>query len=276
MKNNETSYDFYLPKGMAVPNEPSWDWYLNIEKELCSNFLGTRERAYFKKYYIEAGLLTKWRKLYFCRHFSHSFDSATRYLLGRKSSPLVLDLGCGCGTQSLFLALCGARVVGIDMDPLALTILEKRRKLYEELAQRPLDITVHCVDSFEFDYASIAPIDGIYSMFAFNMMQPSSKLMDLLQSHLGSQARVAIIDGNHLVWRSRFFGARRQDFWTPPRFRAELEQRGFAIEKHRGGVVFPPVFWGLLPSSVLSPWDTALRHNWLTPISHQIFAEKQI
>jgi SAM-dependent methyltransferase len=275
MKHHLTNSEFYVPGSPGSPDEPGWNWYLNIVKELNSDFLATAEKAYLRDYYTEAGLLTEWRRPYFRYHFSRSFDSARQYLMGTKSSPLVLDLGCGCGTQSLFFALRGARVIGIDMDSLALTILQKRRNFYQEMAQRPLDITVHCVNSFEFDYATIAPIDGVYSMFAFNLMQPSSMLMDLLQPHLGPRARLAIIDGNHLAWRHRFSPSRRRDVWTPPQFRAELERRGFAVQRHLGGVVIPPVLWGLLPEAILTSMEGWLGRNWLAPISHQIYAERQ-
>jgi SAM-dependent methyltransferase len=258
----------------AKTSERTWAFYLNIPMELEAGFLSESEQKYLQDYYSEAGLLRGYRRAFFKHHFSMTFHHASRFLLESKDTPTILDLGCGSGTQSLLLSLLGARVVGVDMDEVALGILEKRRRFYEEQAGRSLDLSVHCVDSFKFDYAAIAPIDGVHSTFAFNMMQPSSKLISTIEPHLAEGARIAILDGNSISWLPRFWPPRRRNAWSPRQFRAELERRGFAITYHRGGVALAPLFWACGLTRLMTGIDGILSRNWLFPISHQILAQR--
>ena len=91
-------------------------------------------------------------------------------------------MGCGTGTQSLCFALLGARVIAVDMDSQALSIFKKRIKFYEEKIGRNLNISIYNSDIFTFNLSDYGLLDGIYSLFAFNMMIPAEKLLDILTS----------------------------------------------------------------------------------------------
>ncbi len=255
--------------------EATWRFYLGITHELDSGCLDAGERQHMAAYYAEAGLLRGYRRPYFRRHFCATFVRAGRFLLGGAPQPHILDLGCGCGTQSLLLALAGARVTALDMDTLALRILEKRKKHYEDLAGRPLDIGLHAGDALTFPYRDLAPLTGVYSMFALNMMQPTSKLISALMPGLAPRARLAVLDGNNRGWLPRFYPPRRRRVWSPTEFRRELEAIGFTVREHVGGVALPPAFWVFGDRGPIGALDAWLCRDWFFPISHQILAERQ-
>ena len=255
--------------------QATWHFYLGISDEIESGHLDSGEREHMARYYAEAGLLRAYRRPYFRQHFCATFVRAGRFLLDGAPQPHILDLGCGCGTQSLLLALAGARVTALDRDPLALRILEKRKRYYEELVGRSLDSRLHAADALTFPYVDLAPLTGVYSMFALNMMQPTSSLMSALTPGLAPGARLAVLDGNNQAWLPRLYPPRRRRVWSPTEFRRELEAIGFRIHEHVGGVALPPFFWVSGDWRPVRALDAQLCKNWLFPISHQILAELQ-
>lgn len=270
--------NLYFPKpGDTMSEHLAWQWYSNIPIEVADGFLDKDQRSYIAEYYNEAGLLRRWRRPFFRHHYAKTFAAALSFLFSvPKKQPVILDLGCGAGTQSLAFALLGAKVISLDMDDLALNILRRRKDFYERKTGRPLDIQIKNADVFTFNYAGIAPIDGVYSLFAFNMMQPSKKLISLIAPHMSKEGRIAILDGNRLFWASRFFSWRRRNTLSPTELEAAFGQYGFFILGHYGGVVFPPALWCLLPYALLSRLDSWLgRRSWLLPVSHQILAGRR-
>ncbi|MBO6899838.1 MAG: class I SAM-dependent methyltransferase [Rhizobiaceae bacterium] len=241
-------------------------------RELEYGHLTPAEASIFREYYEEAGLLSRHKVAFFRRHFCETFFRASRFLLARRDRPHILDLGCGTGSQAIYLALLGARITGVDMDGPALEIFRKRKALYERLSGKQLDIELVERSAFDIDYASFAPIDGVYSMFAFNMMQPSADLFAALLPALAADARIAIIDGNNASWLPLLVPSRRRSVWSPKEFAAQLTSQGFKVHEHQGGISLPPPFWLVSPPA-MKLLDTALNKHWFFPISHQILAE---
>jgi SAM-dependent methyltransferase len=266
--------DIHLPTLRDSTEADLWAWYQNSEIELRLGVLNGKHADDFRAYYEEAGLLRWWRRPFFRFHYSRTFARSAAFLLEKAGDGSILDLGCGCGTQSLYLALKGAQVVALDLNEAALGVLQQRKTFYEQLAGRRLDIVAHCADALAFDYGSIALIAGVHSMFAFNMMQPSSKLVDQILFHLVPRARIAILDGNNCSWTPRLLPWRKRAVWSPDEFPRELTQRGFCVVAHEGGAALPPVFWRLLPYRSGAALDRMLSHGWLFPISHLILAER--
>jgi glycosyltransferase involved in cell wall biosynthesis/SAM-dependent methyltransferase len=252
-----------------------WDWYLNLEREIQAGLFDVNDVDYLQSYYQEAGLLDPRRRTFFKRHYVATFAEAANFLLAERTSPRILDLGCGTGTQSLYLALRGARILAVDCDAAAVKIFRKRIAFYQQQAGRTLDIEISESDCFAAHYAHVAPLDGVYSMFAFNMMQPSARLLAALLPHLSANCRWAVIDGNNLSWRARLLPQWRRQVWSPPEFRQVLEAEGLRVCTQHGGIVLPPALWRALPERLWARFDRMLCNNWLLPVSHQILAERQ-
>ena len=266
-----------LKPGDILSENLIWQWYSNISIEVADGFLNKDQRRYLCEYYVEAGLLRKWRRPFFRHHYARTFAAALSFLFSiPKKRPVILELGCGTGTQSLALALLGAKVISLDMDNQALEILYRRKDFYEQQTGRILEIQTCNSDVFSFDYSSIAPIDGLYSLFAFNMMQPSKNLISLVMPYMCKESRIAILDGNCSCWVSRLFPWRRRNVLSPIELEAEMERTEFTTVGHFGGVVFPPALWCCLPYSLLSNLDIWLGcQSWHLPVSHQILASRR-
>ncbi len=249
-------------------------WYSNIFEELLLDYLPPSDAAYFSEYYREAGLLRSWRRPFFMRHYAEPFVTAANYLMsGASQRKTVIDLGCGSGTQSIALALMGAKVVGLDMDRRALDILLRRKAFYERETGRMLDIEVHDGDVFTFDYSAIGPIDGVYSMFAFNMMQPTTDLLGFLLPRLNIGGRFVIQDGNPLSWLSMMPGRSRQVL-TPMELDRELTSRGLSSNLLLGSISLPPAAWCIAPRALLAKLDNSMNKSWFWPISYMAMYEK--
>lgn len=267
--------DFFIPSRDNLGRVGLWRWYLNLFQELEGEHFSREEAEVFRKYYREAGLFTASKRAFFLRHFCRSFKLAAEHLFRGLKRPRILDLGCGLGTQSLALALMGAEVIALDRDPLSLHLLKKRAAFYEKIIGRTLAIEVIEADATILDYAQIAPIHGLYSMFAFNMIQPSKRLLGQLLPHFAQDARIAIIDGNNRCWLPRIYPPRRRKVWSPEQFEKALTQHGFRIVRHEGGVSLPPLLWAFLPDKIATRVDAALNSGWFFPISHHILAERK-
>ena len=247
-------------------------WFGNVALELEAGLHSVNERAQFESYYSEAGLLRAWRRPFFRRHYAETLAEATGFLFGGTKMPTILDLGCGTGTQSLLFALHGAKVVAADMDPVALRVFRHRLNLYQELSGRTLPVTIIEGNTFNLNYKAHGPFDGVYSLFAFNMMQPSAKLVNILLPHLAVGARWAVLDGNNGgVW-PRLIPSRRRHVWSPGVMRSELEKRGFSIQSQRGGIALPPAFWAVLPYRLARVLDRRMCASLFWPISCQTLA----
>jgi SAM-dependent methyltransferase len=270
--------DIFLPNHTTpISEENVWKWYCNIAEELKDDFLSEGDKEYLTAYYREAGLLRPWRRPFFKHHYSRSFTYAAQHLLKSCAEPQILDLGCGTGTQALLLSILGAKVTGIDMDEKALSILEKRRSFYEDALGRRLYLKVSAINALDFDYGSIAPIHGIYSMFAFNMMQPSATLLKRLMSCTADDCSIGILDGNRTSWLPKLVAGRhRAGCLSPIEIEQALKEYQFETINHQAGFAVPPICWCLAPSYILRPVDRFLGNFWFMAISHQILSRKQI
>ena len=54
--------------------------------------------------------------------------------------PVVLDAGCGFGSESFLFAMLGARVIALDVSAEQIAIAEKRKPYYEACLEKPLAI----------------------------------------------------------------------------------------------------------------------------------------
>jgi len=269
--------ELYIP----FPDEPICNrrvsrWYKNISVELKARFLTQDQCKYLANYYKKAGLLRNWRRPYFYQHFATPFTKAIQHLSINKLPCLILDLGCGMGTQSLFFALLGAEVIGLDADPKALSILEKRKVFYEKISCKELKIKIVYDDALSFNYKSIQPITCVFSMFAFNMMQPSSRLIELFSEVCTFDSRLAIQDVNFASWKGRLVKSRRKSkAICPEELLAELAWHNWEVIDQEGGVSIPPIFWKILPNKVLRAIDDKLSSALFFPVSYLTLAKRK-
>lgn len=272
------SKDLYVPERETASHisEPQmWRWFSNIRKEVEGGDLTDSEKEHILDYYLDVGLLKSRRRNFFRHHFSFNLAKATNYIFSHPRNPRILDLGCGIGTQSILYAMLGAKVVSIDLEHSALSILRKRQRMYQQMCDQELDITIYHSDTLDFDYSIISPLDAVFSMFAFNMMQPSAELLKRIAPALQPGGRVVIFDGNCCCWVQKVFPSCRRDTLSPAQLSQQLGDLGFITTQHEGGIAIPSLIWALTPNSMVRPINNILTKSWFFSVSHQIFAEKE-
>lgn len=262
-----------LAGGLFVPGEvTSFDqqqamaWLDNIGTEIVIAGLTPVEAGYIGTNYTGVGVPSPWRRAFFDHHYAGPLSRATQALFSCTERPRILDLGCGIGSQSILFALLGAEVVGADMDSIAIEIFHKRLTFWQQKVDRTLPITIIEGNIFETDLSDYAPFDGIYSLFAFNLMQPTADLLKHLSGYLSDTAVFAVQDGNRKHWIKRLIWPR--DVLSRDELRSALAGIGFTSVDQRGCASLPPVLWSLLPGAILDPLDRILASSDLLTSSY--------
>jgi SAM-dependent methyltransferase len=182
----------------------------------------------------------------------------------RRESPVVLDAGCGYGSESFLFAAAGARVLGVDRSERQIEIAVKRRRFFEERLNRTLDVHFEVSDLESYRPArSDITLTWLASVLA--PIEDQKKLLQRIQWSTECGGRIMITDMNllnprfflHIAarihaakTRSVDFG-REGDLWAMLRRRGRKGARYFLDEKGR---VFDDVqfFWSRTLSRLLS------------------------
>lgn len=106
----------------------------------------------------------------------------------------VLELGCGCGTESLWFALNGAAVVGADLKADRLAVARERR---DYIHKNVKSIDAEFIDENIFNLpASYSGFDVIWMEQAFHHIEPREQLAAKLSKLLKPGGRVVISEAN--------------------------------------------------------------------------------
>jgi SAM-dependent methyltransferase len=175
---------------------------------------------------------------FFLYHFGALIQKAVNTFFGANPCPSILEVGSGSGSLSILFALLGARVIAFDVDPDLFTACRKRQAYYESKFGS-LDLQFHCADAFKFPYQQIKPVDGIYSLFAFNTMQPSRTLLPNLLRALKPGGTLLVSDGNKSGLYNRLF--RRRGAFSPRQMADALTRNGCSIREISFDCALPPL-----------------------------------
>lgn len=195
---------------------------LPVEFEEC--MFRDRELEALAEIKMLSRFLDRRSRRFFLYHFGGIIEKAVRAIFAGGDHPTVLELGCGSGSMSLLLALLGARVVGVDLDPDLVSACRKRQAFYERRSGS-LSLRFECANAFDYLGQSEPPLDAIYSMFAFNLMQPTGRLLEAIRPSLKAGGVLVVSDGNPASLYNRVF--RRRPTLTPAQLGSALLETGF-------------------------------------------------
>ncbi len=201
-------------------------------------------------------------------------------ILKKRPGLRLLEIGCGLGTESLWFALKGARVTGLDVRKDRITVARVRQKVVEEMLDQSLACTFEIASVL--DYLA-EPFDVVWLEQAFHHLEPRADVVPKLASLVVPGGYLVISEANALnpflqlellVRRGlprvtkysspdgqiRYYGVER--ITTASAIRRAFSDKGVAFRSLRRFRVFPnrPVF------ERLSGLEAALERNWLSPL----------
>lgn len=264
----------YLPNTDCMNANTLNKWYQNLHIELVSVNYSTEEIVYLKNYYEDAGQLSRLKKKFFNYHFGTFLGKINLYNFNGKD---ILDLGGGAGNFAIFFAIMGSRVTVVDLDETALGILVKRKIFYEKVLGRKLDINIKFDNVLHQTFTKKDRFDLIWSVFAFNMMQPSNELICKLLPQLRNKARFIIFDGNVDCFWLRLLKNRNREALNPNDFRMKLEENGLRKIKNFNGPSLPPLVHFILPIKLTNFMEYSLSYffGYKFSISHIVYFQKK-
>jgi SAM-dependent methyltransferase len=146
--------------------------------------------AIFNGYY--AGYRAKFGP-YVRHHFRGQSEEICR-LIAAESEPALLEIGGGCGTEALWFALRGARVLAVDVNAERLAVARARQRIVEAGIGRPLNLEFRFCSIF--DLPREPAFDLIWMEQAFHHVEPRDELYTTIARLLKPAGRVVISEAN--------------------------------------------------------------------------------
>jgi SAM-dependent methyltransferase len=146
--------------------------------------------AVFNSYY--AGYRARFGR--YIRHHYSDQSAEIAALIDAKKSPRLLEIGGGCGTEALWFALKGARVLAIDVNDERLGVARARQEIIERGIGHPLDIEFRHCSLFDLD--ARAAFDLIWMEQAFHHVEPRDKIYSTIAGLLAPHGHVVVSEAN--------------------------------------------------------------------------------
>lgn len=171
--------------------------------------LPPKEQTVFDHYYRSY-------KLHFGEYIQAHFDALTNpvrdFLLRREMGLSVLDIGCGCGTETLLFSTSSKRprVTGLDLSEKYLQVARSRLDIVQKDLQEKLDCKF--LSSSIFDLPNDSKFDVVWMSQTFHHVEPREKFVPLVANFLNPGGLLVIADMNA---------------WNPAIQLSVIRQRGF-------------------------------------------------
>jgi SAM-dependent methyltransferase len=130
----------------------------------------------------------------YLRHHYAGQSADITALIHERSSPRLLEIGGGCGTEALWFALQGARVLAIDVNEARLGVAQARKEIIERGIGRRLDVEFRFCSMF--DLRDEDGFDLIWMEQAFHHVEPRVKVYSTIARLLAPDGRVVISEAN--------------------------------------------------------------------------------
>jgi len=198
---------------------------------------------------------------YLRKHYASQIHELEEIVIKRPGCR-ILEIGCGCGTESIWLGLLGASVLGIDLQRDRLNVANAR--LEHTKAELNLAPDVEFRMTSVFDTMQSGPFDIVWMEQAFHHIEPRTDFIELLTKLVSPDGTIVISEAN--AWNpliqlqlllqrgfktvkeykdkngiSHIYGNER--IITAGCLARKLEQVGFTIKSIRYYRIFPNLPW---------------------------------
>lgn len=157
---------------------------------LNNKLLGSESQAFLENYY------SKWARLDSprLRHWYVDQSRELRAILTTHSAPRMLEVGVGSGTESLWFALQGVDVTGIDAFEYVASVAKERLGVLETSVGRKLECHLEACPLLEFDDQD--GFDVIWLEQAFHHLEPREAVVEKIASLLRPGGSVVFSEAN--------------------------------------------------------------------------------
>lgn len=246
---------------------------------LQENPLTGRNRQVFDAYYVNY-------RHQFSPYIQHHFTAQTREIteaIRATTRPRLLEVGAGCGTESLWFSLLGADVTAVDLAADRLAVARARRDWLQEHLVRKL--SAEFLEVSLFDFETPKPFNLIWMEQTFHHLEPRELVYSKLYSLLDPNGMLVISECNawnipmqlHLLMRrgiktkTYFVDSRgrrleygNERITTPSALRRGLERAGFEVRSIRPFRMLPntdpPKVWLSLENAILRAFPFLSTH----------------
>jgi 2-polyprenyl-3-methyl-5-hydroxy-6-metoxy-1,4-benzoquinol methylase len=115
-------------------------------------------------------------------------------LIGKRDAPRVLEVGCGCGTESLWAAINGGDVTGIDIDPELQAVAKARLALIQRYSGELLRCEFRRTSVLDADETK--PFDIIFLEQSFHHLEPRADVVAKLARLVAPGGHVIFSEAN--------------------------------------------------------------------------------
>jgi SAM-dependent methyltransferase len=157
---------------------------------LENDVLGEPHASVFNGYY--AGYRAKFGP-YLRHHYSGQTEEIGRLIVAKKG-PSLLEVGGGCGTEALWFALRGARVLAVDVNHERLAVARARQKIVEQGIGHPLNLEFRFCSLF--DLPLEPSFDLVWMEQAFHHVEPRAQVYGTITGLLKHDGHVVISEAN--------------------------------------------------------------------------------
>jgi len=105
----------------------------------------------------------------------------------------ILDVGCGCGTETLWMAMHGASVCGVDVSPEKIEVANARKQVLEKMGFE-LDVTFVCEGVMTLD--SSHDWDVVWMEQAFHHLEPRKAVVRKINDLLADNGELVFVEAN--------------------------------------------------------------------------------
>ncbi len=167
-----------------------------LETWLNNNFLSSKEQIIFNKYYQSyINHFGKYLKYYYAQQTVELMN-----IIRTQKDPAILEIGCGCGTESLWMALNNAKVLGVDIQEKRLAVARKRKQIMEQHLKKELPVNFESRSLFDLDTSN--KYDIIWMEQTFHHLEPRDTVFDRLSELLKENGYIIISEVN--AWNMAF------------------------------------------------------------------------
>lgn len=155
-----------------------------------NNLLEKNEQIIFDTYYHGYVKSFKKRMQYY---YDKQLES-TIEILSKINNPDVLEVGCGLGSESLYMSLKGANVLGIDIKDERINVALKRKKVIEESLNKKLNCNFKNISVLDLNINK--KYDVIWIEQAYHHLEPREIISERISKLLKPNGYIIISESN--------------------------------------------------------------------------------